>query len=442
MDTPDSEPEEAPPPDIPRVVSLAFVSAAVPFLLLLAVAAHARAVREAVAAFLGVWPASDSGWKLGPAASGAVILIPAAAAAIAIFAVAWRRGLHTWRALAPGLAAVAAVLAYLAVDDRALRHPLTMEQLSPSFPGAEDSFKILMRYGLHTGLGKDLKVPAFKGASPDWKDMDSIVANRAEIEEHWQALLPERAWWVEINAFERIGDLTQVDGDLISFQVLRTVTQHGEAVARLQAMDGNGDAAVATLVPIIQVARKLQPTSRTLVRAMMGVVMERTGIAAAEYVLKTARVSEGGRIRLAAALEGGDAEAGARHLAAITYAYDVSAFSRPARDVVASARSGDEPWWMRYMLSLAGPFIFNPRSTLNAYGDLCADMQDFAEHREIDKLAPRIQRFVDTDARPRFKNLLGRMLMENAPLAYPKVVENYWTAADERAALLAQLKEQ
>jgi hypothetical protein len=317
---------------------------------------------------------------------------------------------------------------------------MTMETLSPVFPGAEDSFKILMRYGMRAPLGKNFKAPVFKGAYPDWKDIQSIVAVRPEIEAHWQALLPERAWWVEINAFERIGDLTPVDGDLIAFQVLRTVTQHGTAIARLQAFDGNGDGAMATVIPIIQVGRKLQPTSRTLVRAMMGVVIERMGIEAADYVLKTAPVSPNARARLAAALEGGDAEAGARHLIAMSYAYDVSAWMRPVGDVVASARSGDEPRWMRFLLDAAGPFIFNPRATLNSYGDLCADMQDLAAQRDFAKMGPRAQRYNDVDARPRFKNMLADLLT-SSNAAYAKVVENYWKAEDERVALLAQLKE-
>jgi hypothetical protein len=175
---------------------------------------------------------------------------------------------------------------------------------------------------------------------------------------------------------------------------------------------------------------------------MMGVVIERTAVAAADYVLKTARISDSSRARLAAAVGGGDAEAGARHLAGVTYAYEVSALARPAGDVVASARTEDEPRWMRYMVNLEGPFILNPRATLNGYGDLSADMQDFAAKRQIDKLGPRIQQFLEAYAGPRFKNLLGRMLMADAPVAYPKVIENYWNAFDDRTALLAQLKGQ
>jgi hypothetical protein len=423
------------------LAALAAVSAAFSLLLVPAAAALSRPVREAVAALLRVGYFTPLPWRSGAAGAAAVILVPVTLLALAVFLTAWRLRLHSWPLLASCLLAIAGTYGYLAADNPAIRLPLTLEKLSPGYPGAEESFNVLMRYSTHGPLGKAFRAPTFKGAYPDWKDAKSLVACRAEIEEHWRELAPLRAWWSEVNAFDRIGDRTAVDGDLIPFMALRAVAQHGTGIARMQALDGHGDEAVATLVPIIQVARKLQPSSRTTVRTMVSVFIERLGVEAADFVVMAAPVSQAARASLAAALEGGDPKAGARHLVATNYAYCADAWVRPAGDVVGSYRtSGDEPGWARLLLNTAGPFIYNPRATLNLLGGLDADLQDCAVRRQLSGMASRIQRFEDMDARPRFKNMLGTMMLAHSMVAYTKITENYWRVQDERAALLARLK--
>lgn len=439
MDSPGNAPADGSRLCALRLGALAVISAVAGLLLVPAAAAFSQPVRTAVVTLLHVSFFAAPSSKMSTAAAAALISVPVAAAALAIFLAAWRLRLHSWPAIAACSAALAAVLAYLAADDAALRHPLTMETLSPAFPGAQESFTVLMRYGLHTPLGSSFKSPSFKGRYPDWRDIKSIAACRPEIEEHWRELAPMRAWWAELNAFDRIGDLTEVDGDLVSFQALRTVTQYGTAIARLQALDGHGDEAVDTLLPIIEVGQKLQPSARTLVRAMMGVVVERWGLDAAAYVLRTTPESKGARERLASVLRGADPQAGVRHLVAIPYAYSVDSFSRPAGAVIASESMDPQPAWMRSLLNAAGPFIYNPRATLNIYGDFVADLQDYAGRREFAKVAPRAQRFAAEDARPRFKNMLGTMMLVNATPAIGKVAENFWKANDDRVALLSSL---
>src|ERR1019366_9436273 len=193
---------------------------------------------------------------------------------------------------------------------------------------------------MHEPLGMSFKAPAFKEPYPDWRKSEVILARRSEIEAHWSELGPERAWWTELNAFDRIGDLTEAGGDSIPFIVLRTISQHGLAIARLQAMDGHGDEAVRTLLPFIQVGQKLQASSRTFVRAMIGTVTERTSLEAADFVLVTAPVSPAVRARLALTVQGIDPDAGAHRLEAFTYAYAVSSWSPKVGDLLGAHGNG------------------------------------------------------------------------------------------------------
>src|SRR5271157_2080864 len=125
-----------------------------------------------------------------------------------------RRRLRSWRWTLGGYLLLAPVYAYLATDDPVLRHPLTVEELSPSFPGAEKSWEVLIRYGINHPLGKGFKgVPwgfNFLSSTDDPKEYESfrknLLKDRAQIEANWAKLAPERAWWAELNTFERIGD--------------------------------------------------------------------------------------------------------------------------------------------------------------------------------------------------------------------------------------------
>jgi len=224
---------------------------------------------------------------------------------------AWKLKLRSWWWIAGGYLAVAPVLAYLAVDDPVYRRPVTVEELAPPFPGAEKSFEVLMRYGKQHPLGKSFKEPpsivAGKSAREPGPWREIIVANRAAFETRWTELAPVRAWWDELNAFDRIGDLTppRSDAEVVAFHPFRAMSQNGCAVAGLLAIDGRGDEAIDVLIPLIQVGRKIQPSARTLVRLMIGIVIERMTLETAGFVLDTTTVSPAARARLARALQGG-----------------------------------------------------------------------------------------------------------------------------------------
>ena len=119
---------------------------------------------------------------------------------LAVLALAWQLRLHSWRWIGGGYLVLVPLLAYLALDDPALRRPVTMEEFSPAFPGAEKSFAVLMRYGNHHPLGRDFKSPQrifnpspvgyFPGGAdkPVWREW--LLARRADVEADWADLAP------------------------------------------------------------------------------------------------------------------------------------------------------------------------------------------------------------------------------------------------------------
>jgi hypothetical protein len=414
-------------------------------LLLLGLAAWPTPVYNQLQVMFGIQygpPPSVPSWILFFGLGLALILV-----ALGVFLASWRLQVRSWWRIALGYVALGVVLAYLAHDEAAIRHPLTMEEISPVFPGAEASFNVLMRYGKAHPLAQNFKALGFKNPYPSlnpdapgpWRE--TITARRAEFEAHWAELAPVRAWWAELNAFDRIGDLTpaRVDAEIISFQVFRTMSQHGVAIASLQALDGRGDDAIDTLLPILQVGRKLQPYSRTLVRAMVGVVIERMSLKTAAFILDNSAVSPAARARLAAALQGGDPEAGARHLLSTEYALQLGAVGgKRLGELWAECGSRGMHPWLQRAFNAVSPFIYNPRATLNLDGDLYVDLQDLVGRRQLEQMDPRMKKF-EQDVRPTFKNLFGKLLVSTVVPTYSKVSQSYWTNQDMRAALLARV---
>jgi hypothetical protein len=366
----------------------------------------------------------------------------------ACFMATWRLQRRSWGRIALGLGAVSAVLAYLSHDDPSFRRPLSMEDISPVFPGAEESYGVLMRYGKDHPLAKAFRAPSFKepypNLSPDdparWRE--TVTSRRDEFEAHWQALGAERAWWDELAAFDRIGDLTpaRIDAEIISFQVLRALSQHAIAVASLQALDGHGDEAVDTLLPTLRIGRMLQPNSRTLVRLMVGVVIEKIALRTAGFILDNAQVSPAARARLAAALGGGDPEAGARQIFRSEYAVSFGAMSSmPAGDVVTSLGTAEKHPWIPRALNALSPLIYNPRATYNRKGELFADWEEYAAHRHVDQMDARWKVYYDKCSGPGLKNVFGNALVVETIPAFTKVSENYWLTEGLRTALVARL---
>lgn len=354
-----------------------------------------------------------------------------------------------WTRLAVGYGVLASVVAYLVVDDTTIRRPLTLDAISPTFAGGEQSYEVLMRYGKNHPLGRDFRLKTsdalyrgpgvFRPRDPQWSAW--LTANRAELERGWATLEPVRAWWGELNRFERIADLTppRVDAEIMAFAPVRTLSQHACAIAGLQALDGNGDAAIETLLPILEVSRKLEPSSRTLVRTMIARVMQKLALETAAFVADTTPISPAVRARLAHVLNGGfGGEEGARRLVAMEYAWgDVGLRAESLGDMMPDGRS--HRWLHRCLLPIS-PILFNPRRTLNLYGELMTELENCAANRGAGGMDAAHEKFFARHARYGFKNVAGPLALSWVTPAYKKVVENYWITEDLRSALQLRLQ--
>ena len=358
----------------------------------------------------------------------------------------WRFRLRSWWWVGGGWLVVIPILVYLASDASTIRYSTSFAEITPVVADAEKSFAVIMRYGKKQPAARTFNAGKVypggfpkptDGKSAEWRAF--ILANRASLESEWAALAPQRAWWDELNTFALIGDLTPADpgAEIISFPVFRTLSQRAWAAASLQAIDGHGDAAIDTLLPVLQVSRKMQPAAHTLIRQMIGVVIERGSIAVARWVLDNATVSPAARSRLAAALTGGGGEMGARRLVAVDYLMSVGIIADHPLGVFINL--GNRHPVLRHVFNGIGPFVYNRRTTANLMSDLNRELQDLAARRELVRFGLRQTEFFTQEARPSFKNFIGPFVLNQNIPAYGKVLESYWKMEDERLALLALL---
>jgi hypothetical protein len=359
-----------------------------------------------------------------------------------------RRRLLTGRVVAVAWLAVAPVLLWLAWDEPAILHPLPVEEFSPAFPGAEQSYRVLMEYSRQnpSAEARDFARARFgarsiPGVGQRARYLEFVAANRAALEADWTTLAPQRAWLGRLNAYERFGDLTPGDfaADIPDFRAWRLLSQHVCAHAAGLALDGRRDEALLALVPLLESGRKLQTSSRSLVRTMMGVTIERMAVDTAALVLDHGPVAPETRARVRTALGAVSAPAMARRLVQIEYAQFAPRFGQLrlgemlllGRGVGGVVRPG---------LNVLSSFAVNPNATVNLYGRFVEELAGYAERRELGKLAAgREALYRQFRGEVRMKNLGGRLFVSLSTPAYDKIVGSHWTLTDLREALQRRL---
>jgi hypothetical protein len=360
-----------------------------------------------------------------------------------------RRRWLTWPVLGIASLAAAGVLAWLAWDDPTIRHPLTVEEIAPAFDDADKSYAVLMEYGKQQPTEDSKAFSArkqtvqFSGIGPGdgekWAEF--ISKNRAGLEAEWTAAAPQRAWLGRLNAFDRIGDLTPADfdADIPRFDIWRFLAQRTAAIASLQALDGSGDEAIATLLPMLEVSRKFETSSRTLVRLMIARVSQKLCYQTAAFIMDRGNPSPASRARLLAALEGGNGPAGARRIVQVEYVLFTPILARLSFSDAMSAVSWGGAKRLPAALNALTRLLINPCATANLYGDQVKELAALAEARDLGGFAARQQAFSHATMQGGMKNLGGRLLLNMATPAYQKVLENYWKIEDLRLEVRARL---
>lgn len=378
---------------------------------------------------------------------GAVILLTP----LALVFWAGRRQWLQWSVLALGWLAAGSILVWLAWDDPAVRRPLTIDEVAPVFDGAERSYAVIMEYGKQhpteeskafTSYRSKVQFTATSIAETE-KWIEFLTKNRAALEADWAVVAPQRAWLDRLNTFDRLGDLTPPDfaADIPKFDVWRFLAQRTCAIASLQALDGRGDEAVAALLPMLEVGRKFETSSRTLVRLMIARVAQKMCYQTAGFILDRGNPGAAARARLLAALDGGNGPAGARRIVLIEYAHFMPTLAKLSLADAATAVDWGSPGRLPRAFNLLTRLVFNPRATANLYGDHAYELAALAEARDFGGFAVRQEAFMQASfQKGGMKNLGGRLILNMAIPAYQKIVKTYWDIEDLRLALQVRLK--
>jgi hypothetical protein len=337
---------------------------------------------------------------------------------------------------------VVTLLAWMAWDDSTLDEPRPIAELAPLPPRGAESAELTLRFTPHDGRPAAI-FPAPK-TRPDklWAadrvaQQEFLAANADSIRADWEAGTALRDWITELSAFGPIGDTTvNYDSPHLATSALRMALQLHCAYASLLAYEGHGDTALAVLAPVLTVSRQLQPASRTLIRFMASIYMQRQAQQTARFILDTATVSPAGRRVLAAALQaGGELPATLRQTFVCEYV--ISPLST-APGSLEEAR--DVPWWHQVFRPVFG-LIYNPKATANLLHEFYQQIGTLAADRQLDELRSSRAIWMETMSRPTPKNSIGRVVLIQSVPNFDKVVESAWQTEDARLALLATLRD-
>ncbi len=367
------------------------------------------------------------------------------------------RGLR--RPLPPSLPASAALaagvvvfLAWLAHDDETWRHAGRHPALRNDFPEAAATHALTLRFnetprGVLYSTLPDTKLvppPTEPGEKNDAKWAEFLAQNGPAIDRLWTDSAPLLAWIGELAAAPALGDLTaDYRSPIPRFQPLRLAGQISCARALRLAAQGRRDEAVDAILPVYIAAQKLEPHARTLVRRMIAIALRRQAQGALARILDAGDISPSTRARLAAALAPrADADEQARLLIRCEYEMlgPMIVHLQPADAEAFAPKPSSARRLAGVLLGPIRDLVYNPVLTANQIGDHFQAMGDSAARRDAAAVTKSSQAFFqDPGLAMPGKNYAGRRLMALAIPAFGKVVDTYWKADDQRAALLQRV---
>ncbi len=338
-----------------------------------------------------------------------------------------------------------AFLLWLTIDDAEIRYPTNHPALQNDFPDAAASYQLTLRYN-HRSPNPDKHPPTVTPltypslySQPDSREkwLLFVRENQSTIETQWDEAKPLLSWFSEMADAEALADMTNAFHDpLPDFQAIRTAMHAISAQATLLAIDEKGDEAIRTLLPLLSVGEKLETHSRTLVRRMIAIVIQRHTLAAIDLVLDHNTLSESTRADLTRVLESADdPEKGARLL--LLCEHDTFRdFILGLNNNAAADLPIDTPTAHRGTFGL----FYNPVRTANLYGEYMHAGAEALARRNLIEIKRLNDHWHETNwlGRPG-KNHVGRLLLNIGLPAYGKIAESYWDTHDRRQALLARL---
>jgi hypothetical protein len=390
----------------------------------------------------------DSGERIGLGGNTLKLIlmafVPLLLPAVLLMGAWWLR-LRSWGWILCGSLFVGGFGFYL-LKDEPLNQRVLLEEFAPSFVGAESSYAVLMRYSSKKP-SPEARAFFVSPLANGWNGMSvsnrlewtkKLLLQRPEFEQAWKDLAPQRRWLAEINSFDRIGDLSKSgDEGTIGVSQIRTLVQCTAAMASIQALDGDGDTAIATLLPMLQLVQNLRPFSRNYDRTLTAYMVESYMLDALGFVLDLAPVSPGMRQRVAALLpeESYDDIAAASRLVMLDYAQFCShAKNKAAGDLIAIP-----------VLNYLSPLLYQPHRTLNLFRSRILQLQMEARLPTTANYRERKMKIIEDDLQDAlslhdFRNLIGNLTLRRWAEPYSKHVSLYWRIVKtERPAVRAKL---
>lgn len=311
----------------------------------------------------------------------------------------------------------------------------------------EASYRLTLRYTPTPGGGVTFIPPRHK---LEWyhkgeKRRAYLLDHRSEIEANWAELADVRGWWAEMAAQPGLGDrpVKSLDQPFIQFQPVRAYAQHATAIASLQALDGDGDGAMATVFALYDVAARLEPASATLVRSMIARLLMRQAMETAAFVLDHATVSPEMCAKFSARLEA--TEGGGRLAKALVLTEcafwtkeSISSLARPA----SFGGENVSVFLSQGVSRILAPVTLNPQATANLLHDHCEQIALCAEAGDLERLKA-VQDGLEAKLFGGFqvKNFSGRSLLQMSVPGFSAIVKSYWETEDLRTRLIQRLQE-
>src|SRR5690606_8996580 len=212
---------------------------------------------------------------------------------------------------------------------------------------------------------------------------------------------------------------TSIGDPIPSFRDLRAPARYMTWQARALALEGRGDEALAEVATLLAVSQKLTPESRTLVRGMIAVVMQKMALQTADFVLTTTETSTESRTHLLAVVTARQNPADAARLL-VWSDYPISANGLLSMGAQMDANSLEGQW------PYAHRVFFNPRATANLLGDYFNTLSHHASARNFDAMKMQENVAYDRARAWRLKNLSGHLFLAMAAPAFSKITESHW----------------
>ncbi len=332
------------------------------------------------------------------------------------------------------------LVSWLSLDEPKVLQPCRLSDVIPSSARNPALRELALAYTPHDGKPPQRRFswPRFLPGLPpraiaNWGPyVEKLSSQRTELQAGWSSLAEARAWVDELNQQAQISDLPATgpqdwNAPRLALNPVDTVVNLGCAEALILARDGHGDEAIAHLVPLLAVARKLDETAVQIPRYMVARRQIQLVTSTARYVLRHATVSPAARSALAAAC--GTEEPDLPGLHRYFDAYHANMYESVLGAGAVGGLFGEGPvnFWRLF---------YNPHATANEFAAFMEESKQLAERRDLVALDRAEQYF----RRGRLKNFGGQMVLYSVTPQVMRIAQRFWESEDERRALARELR--